>query len=349
MYEYQGVIHVHTRYSDGNRVATAVIQAARDAGLDFLVITDHNSLGAREAGLEGWNGRTLVIVGEEITPPGNANHFLALATGSPIPETMAPEDYAPAVQGHGGIGFIAHPDDVAKPFLHLAAYPWTAWNTSGYDGFEIWNYTTDWASRDYNLWQFIRALCFPLEWIQGPPAETLRRWDRMNKQASPLLAGIVGADAHGYGYTYKRMFRHIRNHVWLPKPLSGRDHIEDTRAILKAVARGRLYGALDGWKPATGFSFTATSGHTTFLPGDIVTTGGDVRFTCRLPYPAAISLLCDGVEVAHQEGTNLVHVTGTPGVYRVEVYGRYHGRFVPWIFTNPIRLDKKSADLETCD
>jgi len=336
-HEYKGVIHVHTRYSDGNRVATAVIEAAQAAGLDFLMITDHNSLGTRDAGLEGWHGRTLVIVGEEITPAEDANHYLAFGIGSPVPETLPPADYPRAVEGRGGIGFIAHPDDIPKPFLGIPAYPWTAWDASRYNGFEIWNYTTDWSARNYNLSQLLRALVFPFETLRGPASRTLARWDDMNRTASPLLVGIVGADAHGYGYTYRRMFRHIRNHVLLSEPLSESDAAGDTRMLLEALARGRVFGALDGWKPADGFEFAADGLHDTYLPGDVVPRQ-PLRFACRVPHPADIRLLRDGRVIARQAGESLVLASDSPGVYRVEVWGRYHGRDLPWIFSNPIRI-----------
>ena len=59
IYQYIGVVHVHTAFSDGEGTIEEVIAAARDAGLDFLLITDHNDLRAKE--YEGWHGGTLVL------------------------------------------------------------------------------------------------------------------------------------------------------------------------------------------------------------------------------------------------------------------------------------------------
>ena len=44
-----------------------IIDAAQMAGLDFLILTDHNTLQAREEGWEGWHDDLLVVVGQEIT------------------------------------------------------------------------------------------------------------------------------------------------------------------------------------------------------------------------------------------------------------------------------------------
>src|SRR5678815_4038419 len=43
-----GVVHVHTTLSDGAATPDEVIAAARAAGLQFVVITDHNNLDAKK-------------------------------------------------------------------------------------------------------------------------------------------------------------------------------------------------------------------------------------------------------------------------------------------------------------
>ena len=65
---YKGAVHIHTRYSDGSGGMGEIIEAAQRAGLDFIVISDHNKLDAKYDGWEGWHDGVLVIAGAEVTP-----------------------------------------------------------------------------------------------------------------------------------------------------------------------------------------------------------------------------------------------------------------------------------------
>ena len=77
LYDYTGVIHLHSSLSfDGHTPMRRIIAAAEKNGIDFIMLTDHDHLKARDEGWEGWQGKTLVIVGEEIAP--RFNHYLAL-------------------------------------------------------------------------------------------------------------------------------------------------------------------------------------------------------------------------------------------------------------------------------
>ncbi len=48
----KGAIHIHTTHSDGTSTIKEIAKAAKKAGLEWIIITDHNNLkGLRE---EGW-------------------------------------------------------------------------------------------------------------------------------------------------------------------------------------------------------------------------------------------------------------------------------------------------------
>ena len=53
LYEYAGNLHMHTTYSDGAGTHAEIARAAVRAGLDFVVVTDHN---VWVDGLEGYYG-----------------------------------------------------------------------------------------------------------------------------------------------------------------------------------------------------------------------------------------------------------------------------------------------------
>ena len=54
MREYVGNLHMHTTLSDGHGTHAEVADAAIQAGLDFIVVTDHNVLPTE---LEGYHFR----------------------------------------------------------------------------------------------------------------------------------------------------------------------------------------------------------------------------------------------------------------------------------------------------
>lgn len=53
--DYKGACHIHTEYSDGSIPVSDVITSAQDAGLDFVILSDHNtfcrSMTAGKAGM----------------------------------------------------------------------------------------------------------------------------------------------------------------------------------------------------------------------------------------------------------------------------------------------------------
>ena len=55
IYDYSGVVHVHSTLSDGFGPVEKIIRAANQTGCAYLVLTDHNTLAAREKGWEGWH------------------------------------------------------------------------------------------------------------------------------------------------------------------------------------------------------------------------------------------------------------------------------------------------------
>ena len=53
-WSYRGNIHMHTVHSDGAGQVADLVAAAARADLDFIIITDHNTL--VDQGEEGWRG-----------------------------------------------------------------------------------------------------------------------------------------------------------------------------------------------------------------------------------------------------------------------------------------------------
>jgi hypothetical protein len=73
--------------------------------------------------------------------------------------------------------------------------------------------------------------------------------------------------------------------------------------------------------------------------GEDIPAQGGVTLQIRLPDLAECRLIKDGKVLKEwKRGENFAHITTMPGVYRVEVYRRYLGRRVGWIFSNPIYI-----------
>ncbi|PYQ54605.1 MAG: hypothetical protein DMF78_05205, partial [Acidobacteria bacterium] len=331
-----GVVHVHTTLSDGAATPEEVIAAAREAGLRFVVITDHNNLEAKK--WEGYHDGVLVLVGTEIST--TAGHVLGLGIPDPVFRFSGDaRDALDDVRDLGGVAFAAHPTSPRPDFR------WTGWDLPGPWGMEVMNGDTEW--RGSARWKLARTLAlYPLNheyavlesWTA--PTDALARWDEV--LARRPAAGIVGTDAHGRipvrkdealrFPSYTTLFRLASNHVLLNRDLT-LDAAVDSPALVRALAVGRSYVGLDALAPANGFSFTATlPGDAPARPwsmGDVVPPEPGLRLRAggRLPAHARLTLRRDGRSIAEAEGALDVEAQG-PGVYRVEV--RVPGRDLPW-------------------
>jgi hypothetical protein len=338
------VIHVHSTHSDGTGTVAQIARAARRAGVDAVLLTDHDSLEARRRGDERWHGPVLVCVGEEVSPR-NENHFLAFGIDHEIEhEGMTPAGIVAAVEAAGGFGFLAHPFSQGSPRFRRAArgIPWRDLDVPGYAGIEVWSFVTDTAESLRSLRDAAAFVATPQRVVDHPPAANLAGWDRLG--ARRAVVGIGGVDAHQVGLrvagrvplrlmAYHRSFSFLRTHVVLDRPLTG-DGARDRDALYAALRAGRCYLAMDRLAPARGFEFGAEG----------VTMGEEVEarpleLRARTPAPADLVLLRNGQPLARAtDDTELVHRVDAPGVYRVEARRQARGRPRTWILSNPVYL-----------
>jgi hypothetical protein len=347
-----GVVHVHTTLSDGAATPEEVIAAAQAAGLKFVVITDHNTLDAKR--WEGYHDGLLVIVGTEVST--TAGHVLGLGIPDPVFRFSGDaRDALDDVYTLEGAAFAAHPTSPRPDFR------WTGWDLPGPWGLEVINGDSQWRSAGRARLTRTLAL-YPLNHEYAllgsltAPTEALARWDAL--LARRPAAAIAGTDAHGQVPirkeravpfpSYESLFRLARNHVLLNRAPTG-DVSVDAPGIVRALAVGRSYVALDALAPADGFAFTAVgidsrTSHPWSM-GDVVPPERGLRLRAggRLPEHARVTLLRDGRPLADAEGAVDVEAPG-PGVYRVEV--RVPGWEVPWVISNPISVFSSAAAKE---
>ncbi len=347
MHDLACVVHLHSLYSDGTGTVPEIARAARRAGVDVVLLTDHDTLEAKRRGEQGWHGSVLVLVGEEVTPP-QSDHTLAFGHEREIDHRgLSAAQICAAIRAAGGIAFAAHPFSRGSARFERASkgIPHHGLESEDLDGIELWSFVTDTAESLDSVPQALRFIATPNRVLEHPPERNLRGWDALCR--SRRVVAIGGLDAHQIGkrigpvvpfrlMSYRRSFAQLRTHVLCNDGLTG-DAERDAALVYGALREGHCYLAVDALAPARGFSFNA-DGAGGPLPMGAEAPAGHYGLLARTPLPARLRLLRDGVEIAATTGTSLEHETTEPGVYRIEAYRRAHGRERTWIVSNPVYL-----------
>lgn len=341
--------HVHTTYSDGTATVREVLSSARAAGVDAVLVTDHDSLGARHDGWEGVHDGVLLLVGTEVTQ--KRGHYLAFGVDREIAHAgRSARDIAAAVRAAGGIGFAAHPFSRGGRLLVPALarriilpHGWPALDDAdGCDGIELWSLTTDAAEAWRTPAEALRWLRAPETAVAvGPPAHHLRRWDALS--ARRRVPAIGGLDGHQPGIrlrgrvrspvSHRRTFDLLRTHLLCERPLSG-DVDEDRKTVLQALRAGAAWLTCPFVAAAHGARLWAerSDGTTVSMGGE--SESGSAVLRIRLPRAGEIFVLRDGEVLTRTHAAAHDLDIDRAGVYRVEV--RVGGRL--WLLSNPVHL-----------
>ncbi len=351
----RGAIHIHTRRSDGTGTVDEIAAAARRAGLQFVIFTDHGD-GTRGFDTPVYQHGVLCIDALEIST--NSGHVVALG----LPQTPYPlggeaADVIEDVRRLGGISIAAHPDS-SHPALR-----WSAWKTS-FDGLEWLNADSQWRDESWHVlgrtlltYPFRRAPV--LARLLDRPDQLLMQWDAMLRERR--VVAVAAADAHarlGPGEdpyrrslsvhvpSYEQVFRTMS--VSIPDRKLGGEASDDAQVVLEAIRGGHVYSSIDALAMPALLSFTGSSGSHTAGMGDRLKPNGAVVLRARTNAPegATITLLSDGKIVASDGPSALEYeAPAGPGTYRLEVnVPRAPGLPpVPWIVSNPIYVGTHSS------
>ncbi len=343
-------VHMHTTYSDGSGTHAQIAQAALRAGIDAVIVTDHD---VYVGGLDGYHEknsrRVLLLVGEEVHDPlrqPQKNHLLVFGAGRELCTYAAdPQRLIDQVQKADGICFLAHPHENALPQFGEADFSWVDWDVRGFTGLELWNGMSEIKNVVHGYLDGIFYAYFPRYMPRGPLPQTIKKWDELTAQGSRVV-GICGADAHctvrrlgplqATLFPYEFHFRCINNHLLVPKPYSG-NLVVDRQMVIQALRQGHSFIGYDLPASTRGFSFTAKGRDTSAMMGDEIKLGEGLTLQVRLPEVTECRLIKDGapVKVWHDRETT-IQTVNQPGVYRVECYINYLGRRRAWIISNPI-------------
>ncbi|MFQ5943020.1 MAG: CehA/McbA family metallohydrolase [Anaerolineales bacterium] len=350
MREIVGNLHMHTTTSDGHGTHDEVADAAIQAGLDFIIVTDHNTMPLEFEGYyyRGFQ-RILRLIGEEvhdIKRIPERSHLLIyggnedLSRFSNNPQTLIRE-----ARKHGALSFLAHPQDCEVPLFNQPHLSWDDWDVDGYTGIEIWNYMTSFKFLIRSRAHAVFYGLFPSRIRRGPERELMERWDRMLADGKRVVA-IGSADAHALPFQlgpirraifpYAWLFKAVNTHVLLDEPLSG-EASEDGRRLIEAIGRGNCFVGYDQPANTRGFMFIAHSEYGKAIMGDRLRYRLGATLQVSTPEPAQIRIIRAGQVLrewpAAQHG---VHSIGEPGAYRVEACRSG----TPWIYSNPIYVER---------
>ncbi|MEX2030221.1 MAG: CehA/McbA family metallohydrolase [Anaerolineales bacterium] len=353
-HEYVGNLHAHTLYSDGWASHEAVAQAGLDAGLDFVITTDHN---VWVEGLEGYyfSGprKILLLTGEEVHDAARdpqKNHLLVFGAAREVAARAAqPQRLIDEVRTLGGLSFLAHPIDSPATLFHEPDLSWVDWKVHDFTGIEIWNFMAH-----HKVWLqtwpiAILASLFPTWFLRGPSPELLRIWDGALTSGKHWVA-IGGADAHGLPvrlgpfrtvvFPYRFLFRTVNTHVLSEEPWTGQPDA-DAGALYRALKSGHCFVGYDHDAPSRGFRFRAIDDRGTVPMGGSARARFGVTLQARAPRRSDLRLIRNGDLIRHwPDADSVVLVVHEPGSYRVEARLNSRGRLRPWIFSNPITITR---------
>ncbi|MEP7146099.1 MAG: CehA/McbA family metallohydrolase [bacterium] len=359
MFEYSGSIHMHSKYSDGSGTVEEIARTACESELDFIILTDHNTLKAKNKGYEKWYDKTMLIVGYEVNDRKNKNHYLVfgldevigtfekLADGD-LGNRLSAIEYVSEVKKRGGIGFLAHPHEVRNHLPDHPAYPWTAWESEDFTGIEIWNHMSEWTE-GLNESNKLQRFIHPLKSIVAPPEITLNKWDELNEKRKVVAIGGIDAHAHKHNimgfefeiFPYKVLFKSVRTHVLVDKEIIRGDKKNfnfDNMQIIEALGYGRSFIVNHYFGSGTGFRFFAEYDGEHYLLGDEIkldkSKNKKILFRTFLPSAAKIRLIHNGKCIDELESLDSIWDRDETGSYRIEAWKDGKG----WIFSNHIRV-----------
>jgi hypothetical protein len=268
---YRGDCHLHTVHSDGRRMPDELVAAARAAGLDFIVSTEHNTPSASLQWGDHATDDLLILNGEEVTTRSGHWPAIGLPPGQWIDWRYRAADaadfrrFTDRVHSLGGLVTAAHPFANCFGCTYEFAYEIA-------DLVEVWNGP----------------------WTQDDEASVVH-WDGLLR-GGRWIPAIGDSDAHNPDQT-----------VALPHTVVGADSLrrEDLLAGLKA---GRSYLAESS---AVSLTFTASAGGRSVSLGERLPVGTGMPVTVEVGVTGAPGTVVTILDQLGPEHTEPIPASGT--------------------------------------
>jgi len=287
----RGDTHLHSLNSDGATNISVIADVARQRGLDWVVITDHDEVPRAGECEAETDASFLCIKGQEITTLGG--HVTALGIPANITTPWANYTMGEAMEAtyaQGGLAFVAHPfeDSAASDYEYFGVY-------ENYTGLEIYHGYAGWNQN---------ALSSDMDQL------AVQKWDQL-LNAGRRIVGIGASDSHNANDAWDQgdLFTR-RGAVGYPRNVAYLREFSE-RGVLEALERGRLY-VTDG--PELLFTLGGA------IPGDEVQAAAGSPLAVILDGVANVSstvrLIANGTVVYSQAvaaGTFNLSTSYTPG------------------------------------
>jgi hypothetical protein len=262
---YRGDLHSHTVHSDGSFTVDERLERAVERGLDFIAITDHNTI-SHHRELDPWQDRIVPIRGCEVTTfHGHLNVFGLTAAIDWRAERRGGGAMGIVDQAHrqGAFVSINHPSSFGDPWCVGCHWDFARVDYASFDTMEIWN--GGWAD------------------VETANEDNVAFWTDL-LEAGLRLTGIAGTDSHGpaddddatLGFTY--VYATERSEA----------------AILDGIRLGRVFLSRG---PSLSFRARGSDGVEVVRPGDELPADGDVTLTVDvdgLEAPATLWFVTSG-------------------------------------------------------
>jgi len=371
---YRGVMHVHSFWShDSEGTLADIIPAAKNTGIDFVFLTDHPH-GNIDTLPRGFNG---YYEGVLIEPGSEKQGFDTWPLDSVVIDWNKNKDtIAKIIVEKGGIIFYAHPEESHnwdnQWYQGMEIYNFHTDTKDESLTPQIFNFIVNgekypqWSLREMfdeqtsvlALWdslntkrkivgfsavdthenQNVRARYLKdgrIEWI-GPNANVIdtmkvKFWNRWL---------FHQPDENGWIFkwmidTYKEGFIYITNYVFA-----------DTLSVPSLtyhLKKGHLYTAFKSLGEAEGFLYYCINQDDSIsgILGDSIELDKIKTLNAISPLPGQFRLIHDGKTVNISSDDNYQYTweeLTEKGAYRIEMHIKLNGKYVPWIYSNPIYI-----------
>lgn len=356
-FDYRGVINVHSDLSIGSSSPQQIATAAKQAGIDFVILTDLNAF-EENVHNDSYSQNVLFLTGGKYSYLDSRLIFY-----SPNKEIIGKN------LGEAQIRFadmLTQSEGVNKDSLSILAHPYLlgyTWNGDlppGLDGMEVINVKSlsvrAWqASKASVIWSFLIYPFnpdFSLARLFLEPSEELALFDKTTQHQK--MIAFAGAEASARAIplanylikfpSYQRNFEIATNHVLLPSELTGNLN-SDRQKIVGALKKGQFYLAFDALGDPKGFVATIEDRGRSYMMGSQMKLTKGMTLNVQIPGPPKnffeIVIYKNGDRLRTINDPEVSVPITEPGVYRVQVRIAVSmplpdaNRWISWIYSNP--------------
>ena len=374
--EFRGILHSHSHLSHDSEVPfEEILHVMKAIDLDFICLSDHCTDGRADfdAQWRGLHDGKLFIPGFEMRSgmmPFGVKPGVTLTNETELPKLAA------QVVGNGGVLFFAHPEEprnwelqeltgmelfnihaafksingfktlLPELLVNQRCFPdqvfalllnRPAANLERWDALNQTRHITGIAGNDCHQNSGLRMQVVEDDVLRfsdtGKHEVTRVKLNWASRSLAKMFFGDLTPGRQQVLFQldpYERMAHLVNTHVLAPE-LS-------ERAILGSLRAGRAFIGFDMIVDSTGFQWFAAGPQANCEMGESVPYSADMQLTGRSPVPCRFTVSKSGQQLLRQEGREIVYKPSGPGKYRVEAEVKVTGKWMPWVFTNPVDL-----------